>query len=94
MPTPVSGVLPFDCSADEALQVRLQELVFDSSERRLNGPRLREHVDRGPILFHHLGHAADLPFQAFQPIEQSGLGVCFHGVLPAEWGCKPELVLA
>ena len=75
MPTSVRGVLPFDGSVDQALQVRLQQLVLDTSERRLDPAGLCEHLHGRPLLFDHPRDAANLPFDAVQPVQEFGLGV-------------------
>ena len=70
--------------ADAAVQVMLEQLQRERIERRLDGAHLRQYVDAVAIVVDHPPDAADLAFDAIEPLRQRrclGTAVRDHGAL-------------
>ena len=55
-----------------------QDFLLRAAQRRTHGRDLRDDVDTVAIVLDHPGEAADLSFDAFEPLERGSLDIVAH----------------
>jgi hypothetical protein len=63
-----------------------QHLFLDAAKRGADGRDLGHDIDAIPPLLHHFGEAADLAFDAVQPLEASCFRLLLHVLTYTPWG--------